>query len=107
MKEKVKTAATVADELKELDLTGIKYVDVDGNAVDIPIRIEKDLANIIYRSVVEVDFITPSIDLSSTGKCRLTDAQLDRVEDIVRKSYTLVVQVPVCERIAKARTPIM
>lgn len=107
MKKKEKSAGTIADELKELDLTNLTVRDLDENKMIVDFPVEKDLANLIYRTVNEVDYLKPIIDLNTNGKCSLTAAQLDMVEQLVSKTYTLPLQLAICDRITKARTPIM
>ena len=103
-------------KLVELDVNNLTIKDVNGDVVlyknnektvEVIVDIKKDLANFIYKSVSDIDLIAPLQELSATGKCKLTNDQLEFIEKLVNKSYyTLPVKMAITERIKASKTPV-
>lgn len=96
-----------------LNLNNMTIKDVDGNeitskndkeeVVAIVLDVKKDVANHVYRSIGDVDFIHPLQQLSKDGAAEFDLDQLAAIEAIVKQSYTLPFQLAICERIEHAR----
>ena len=97
-----------------LNLNNMTIKDVDGNeittkndneeVVAIVLDVKKDVANHVYRSIGDVDFIHPLQELSRNGECELSAEQLDVFEQIMSSSnFTLPVKCAILDRIKEAK----
>lgn len=86
-----------------LDLSSVVVTDIDGREVETTFEVNKDVANLVYRSTNEIDYLQPLQELSKEGKANFTLAQLDTIEQLVKKNYVLMIQVAIIDSIEKAR----
>lgn len=90
-------------KLFSVDLSEVIVKDLDGFTVKSDFNAAKEVANLVYRSVADVDFLHPLQDLSKHGVAGFTAEQLDVIEVLVKKAYVLPVQLSVIDRIQAAR----
>ena len=81
------------NKLLSFDLSEVMVKDLDGVTVKSDFNAAKEVANLVYRSVADIDFLHPLQELSKHRVAEFTPEQLDVIEGLVKKTYVLPIQL--------------